>query len=50
MQLPLTKDDFGNKNSDETITQNVAKIKFDTVPANGTIYAESIQVSWLTSC
>ncbi|MFX4212801.1 hypothetical protein ACOL2Y_10400, partial [Aliarcobacter butzleri] len=34
----LTKDDFGNKDSDETITQNVAKIKFDSLPANGTIY------------
>ncbi|MGJ0313666.1 immunoglobulin-like domain-containing protein [Aliarcobacter cryaerophilus] len=33
----LTKDDFGNIGN-TTNTQNVAKIKFDTIPANGTIY------------
>ena len=33
----LTKDDFGNIGN-TTNTQNVAKIKFDTLPANGTIY------------
>ncbi len=33
----LTKDDFGNIGN-TTNTQNVAKIKFDSLPANGTIY------------
>ncbi|MBL3519251.1 hypothetical protein H0A43_02110, partial [Arcobacter lanthieri] len=34
----LTKDDFGNTDSDKTITQNVAKIKFTELPENGKIY------------